>query len=411
MTQPSAAGDRFHAETLIWQSRIRLGVALVIGVAGLLLLQTGAAGSVEWLAGAFAGYAAVTAGVAVVARRGRIGPWAVTAALLADVAYVGAVTLIASQPAYYQRILILAFIALHLADLYFGRMQALIAMAAVIFGYLMIVSTAINRGATLVWSEELWSVAAFGIVASVFLLEYGSWNRRLGSIMRLLERAEEGEFAAPYDLEADAHPDVVTLLGAAYNRVREEMSSMVMTDALTGCVNRRGFDQELAREAARAARAHADFSLLALDLDFFKNVNDTRGHLAGDDVLREVGALLKESRRAGDIVARTGGEEFSIILPDTNSAGAHLAATRLCEAVRTFEFMADQKGLHLTVSIGVVSRGNDSRDDLVETLKKRADDALYHAKRDGRDCVRVWTPALSGRRSGRVTESNRVMGA
>ncbi|MDE3053444.1 MAG: GGDEF domain-containing protein, partial [Gemmatimonadota bacterium] len=400
----------FHADTLIWQSRIRLGVALVIGVAGLLLLQTGARGSVEGLAGAFAGYALVTGGIAALARRGRIGSWGVTASLLADVAYVCAATLIASPPAYYQRILILAFIALHLADLYFGRTQALIVMAAVILGYLMIVTAAINGGAALVWSEEMWSVAAFGIVAAVFLLEYGSWNRRLGSIMRLLERAEEGEFAAPYDLEADAHPDAVTLLGAAYNRVREQISSMVMTDALTGCVNRRGFDHELAREMARAARANSDFSLLALDLDFFKNVNDTRGHLAGDAVLREVGGLLMASRRAGDIVARTGGEEFSIILPDTGAAGAELAASRFWEAIRAHEFLKEQKSLRLTVSIGAVSRGPDGREELVEALKKRADDALYHAKRDGRDCVRVWTPALSARPSARISESMRQMG-
>jgi diguanylate cyclase (GGDEF)-like protein len=409
VTQSPAARDRFHAETLIWQSRIRLGVALVIAVAAFLLEQTGTRGDVLSLAVALVGYALVTGVIVAVAARGRIGAWGVTVTLLADVAYVCAVTIIASPPAYYERILILAFLALHLADLYFGRTQALIALAAVVFGYLVIVSAAINRGAPLVWSEELWSVAAFGIVAGVFVLQYGSWNRRLGSIMRLLERAEEGEFAAPYDIEADAHPDVVTMLGAAYNRVREQISSMVMTDALTGCVNRRGFDQELSREAARAARANSEFSLLALDLDFFKSVNDTRGHLAGDAVLREVGALLKHSRRAGDIVARTGGEEFSIILPDTSSDGAQLVATRLCEAVRAGEFLAESRPLRLSVSIGVVSRGNDTREDIVDELKKRADDALYHAKREGRDCVRAWTPALSGRRSGRVTESTHVI--
>lgn len=411
VTQAPAARDRFHAETLIWQSRIRLGLAFVIAMMGFLLRQTGQAGDTTLLGGALAGYTLLTAGIWVVARRGRIGPWGVTATLLADVAYVCAATLAASPPAYYQRILILSFVALHLADLYFGRAQALVTAAAVIFGYLVIVSTAVNHGAPLIWAEELWSVAAFGLASGVFLAEYGSVNRRLGAIMRLLERAEEGEFAAPYDLEADTHPDAVTLLGEAYNRVREQMSSMVMTDALTGCVNRRGFDQELVREAARAARANTDFALLALDLDFFKNVNDTRGHLAGDAVLREVGALLKEARRAGDIVARTGGEEFSIILPDTGAAGALLAANRLCDAVRDHQFLADQKPLHLSVSIGVVSRGNEMREDIVEEMKKRSDEALYRAKRDGRDCVRLWSPALAGRRSGRITESNRVTGS
>lgn len=411
MTQAPAARDRFYAETLIWQSRIRIGVALVIAVAAFLLQQTGVPGRVLPLAASLVAYGVVIGAILAVAARGRIGPWGVTATLLADLAYVCATTLASSPPAYYQRILILSFLALYLADLYFGRAQALIALAAVVFGYLVIVSAAINRGAPLVWAEELWSVGAFAIASGVFVLQYGSWNRRLGVLMRLLERAEEGEFAAPYDLEADSHPDAVTMLGAAYNRVREQISSMVMTDALTGCVNRRGFDQELAREAARSTRANSEFSLLALDLDFFKIVNDTRGHLAGDAVLRQVGELLKQSRRAGDIVARTGGEEFSIILPDTAEASAQLVATRLCEAVRGHAFSADHKPLHLSVSIGVVARGPDTRDDLVEVLKKRADDALYHAKREGRDCVCVWTPALSGRRSvGRAAESPRGAG-
>ncbi len=413
MNQDPAARNRFFAETLLWQSRIRVGVALVVGVGAFLLLQTGTTGrSVQSLAVALAGYGAVVgAVVAVAARRGRIGSWGVTATVLADVGYLFAVTVLVSAPAYYQRILILAFVALHLTDLYYGRAHAIAALVAVVLGYLVLVSTAIAGHAPLAWSEELWSVAAFTLVAGAFLLQYGNWNRRLGAIVRLLERAEEGEFAAPYDLEADAHPDAVTMVGAAYNRVREQISSMVLTDVLTGCLNRRGFDQELTREMARAARAGSEFSLLALDLDYFKTVNDTRGHLAGDAVLREVGALLKHARRAGDVVARTGGEEFSIILPDTSAAGALQLASRLCEAVRAHEFLAQQKSIRLTVSIGVVATGTDLRAEAVEEIKRRADDALYHAKRSGRDCVRAWTPALAGRRTGRITESTRIIGS
>ena len=404
---------RFFAETLRWQSRIRLGVALVVGVAAFLLLQTGTTGrSVDPLVGALLAYGVIVGAVVVVAgRRGSVGSWAVTATVVADIGYLFAVTLLVSAPAYYQRILILSFVTLHLADLYFGRGQAVVALVTVVLGYLVLVSVAIAGHAPLAWSEELWSVAAFTVVAAAFLLQYGDWNRRLGAIVRLLERVEEGEFAAPYDIEADLHPDAVTMVGAAYNRVREQISSMVLTDVLTGCLNRRGFEQELAREIARATRAGSEFSLLGLDLDYFKTVNDTCGHLAGDAVLREVGALLKHSRRAGDVVARTGGEEFSMILPDTSAVGAHQVASRLCEAVRAHEFLATQKPLRLSVSIGVVSSGTDLHDEVVEEVKRRADDALYHAKRSGRDCVCAWTPALASRPLGRSTESLRVIGS
>lgn len=412
VTEDQATRSRFFADTLLWQSRIRAGLAVIVGVASYLLLQTGPGNRpLLPVVVTLATYIAVVGLVVVVAAvSGHIGAWGVTLTVIADLGYLFAATILVSQPQYYGRILILAFAAIYLSDLYYGRTQALIAMVSVVLGYLVTVSVAINHGARLLWSEEIWTVAAFCVVAATYFLQYAGWHRRLSAIVRLLDRAEEGEFASPYDMEADTHPDAVTMVGAAYNRVREQISSMVLTDPLTGCVNRRGFDQELARELARATRANTEFSLLALDIDFFKNVNDTRGHLAGDAVLREIGALLKQSRRAGDVVARTGGEEFSIILPDTAPAGAHLVATRLCDAVRAQDFFPGKKSVHLTVSIGVVSKSADLHDDVMDELKKRADDALYHAKRSGRDCVRIWTSALVARRSGgRITESLRII--
>jgi diguanylate cyclase (GGDEF)-like protein len=171
--------------------------------------------------------------------------------------------------------------------------------------------------------------------------------------------------------------------------MRNQLATMVLTDPLTGCLNRRGFDQELARATARAARAGGELALLALDMDYFKDVNDTFGHLAGDAVLREAGTMLRGTARLGDIVARTGGEEFMLILPDTDLDGAIQLASRVREAFRTRDFEALRAAMRVTVSIGVVSDHAPS-ENMAEDLRARADEALYSAKRAGRDQVVVW---------------------
>jgi diguanylate cyclase (GGDEF)-like protein len=261
----------------------------------------------------------------------------------------------------------------------------------------------IGRGARLLWSEELWSVGVFALAAGVFILQYGSFRKRLYRIVDLFERVEEGDFTEQYDTAADGRPDVVTLVGRVYNRVRVQLGSMVQTDPLTNCMNRRGFEQALAREMARSSRAGSELSLLALDLDHFKAINDSRGHVVGDAVLREVGTLLNQTARAGDIVARTGGEEFSVLLPDTPGNGAFHFANRLCDTVRDHVFRINNKEIRLTISIGVVSTDGDRPlvaergKNLAEEMKVRADEALYAAKRTGRDRARAWSEAVSMR--------------
>jgi diguanylate cyclase (GGDEF)-like protein len=165
----------------------------------------------------------------------------------------------------------------------------------------------------------------------------------------------------------------------------------VLTDPLSGCVNRRGFDQELTRALARAERASAPVALLAVDIDHFKRVNDDFGHAAGDAVIRGVGALLRELARAGDVVARTGGEEFVVVLPGADEAGAGALARRVVDAVRARRFEA-LPGRTVTVSVGVAAElVHDG--DVAEALRARADEALYAAKRAGRNRATVWTAA------------------
>jgi diguanylate cyclase len=170
---------------------------------------------------------------------------------------------------------------------------------------------------------------------------------------------------------------------------------MVLTDPLTACLNRRGFDKSLARELARASRAESEVSLVSVDIDYFKQLNDSYGHLTGDIVLREFGALLLQTARGADVVARTGGEEFSMLLPDTGAEGALRAALRICDLVRTHPFLVNGTRLQLTISAGVATVSGSEADMEEARLKQRADDALYVAKRAGRDRARVWKAELT----------------
>lgn len=381
------------AATILWQTKVRIIVALVAGAAGVLLLWTGTlTGSGTWVLGAFGAYLALVGTLYLIARRAGSAPSPATVVmLLADLLLIFATTVLNSRPVYYDRSLILSFIVLHQTESYFGRTYAYFVTGVVACGYLALVDMSIRHGAALAWSEELWSVGAFVIAAVLFTQHYGGLRHRVGKLVTLLDRAEGGDFSQEYDVGADRWPDAITAVGHAYNRVRARLQNMVLTDPLTGCLNRRGFDQALGREIARSTRAGRELALLAIDLDHFKQLNDRCGHLAGDAILRALGTLLQQSARAGDIVARTGGEEFTLILPDTNAAGASQLATRLCERIRDRAFDIGNRSARITVSVGVAAAVGNTVDGEGNELKLRADQALYAAKRLGRDRVLTWS--------------------
>jgi diguanylate cyclase (GGDEF)-like protein len=396
VTRDSQSSARANAEVLLWQGRVRIAVAILAGGVAFMLVQAGVLrGHGEWLLGAIVGYVAVVGLLGWLIRRaGRAGNLIVGTSVLSDLVFIFLSTLASSPAGYYGRILILSFFVLHLTESHFGRKHATVALAAVVVGYLVTTGVMIRQHPQVRWGEELWSVGLFTIAAVAFILQYGSFRRRLEHIVELFEDAEEGDFTKAYDIKADRNPDAVTRVGRAYNRVRLQLASMVLTDPLTGCLNRRGLDQAMAREVARTTRSGSDISLLAIDLDHFKDINDNYGHIAGDVVLREFGGLLVQTARAGDMIARTGGEEFSILLPDTDPSGAFRAAIRVCDTVRSHPFMVNGKRLHITISVGVVSTNGAAMDSAEMNMKERADQALYAAKRGGRDGLRVWNPNI-----------------
>ncbi|MCE9582221.1 MAG: sensor domain-containing diguanylate cyclase [Planctomycetes bacterium] len=165
-----------------------------------------------------------------------------------------------------------------------------------------------------------------------------------------------------------------------------------ISDGLTGLADRRHFQRTLAFETERARREAHPLALLMLDLDFFKQVNDTHGHLVGDDVLRKTGQLLRAHTRPSDLVARYGGEEFAVILTDCSLQHSLRVAEELRAALKA-AFAGGPPG-PMTMSIGV-SAFEPFRDPSPEDVVKRADEALYASKRGGRDRVTAWSPELS----------------
>lgn len=167
----------------------------------------------------------------------------------------------------------------------------------------------------------------------------------------------------------------------------EQSLSMALTDSLTGVFNRRYVSAHLPRLLERAVDSNKPVSVLMFDIDHFKVVNDTYGHDVGDEVLKEVANRASRNLRTFDLVARMGGEEFLVILPDTDSEAAALVAERLRERIgdQPFKVGHEVGALTVTVSIGYTIGGAPG--DLAEVLIKRADDALYQAKRTGRNRV------------------------
>jgi diguanylate cyclase (GGDEF)-like protein/PAS domain S-box-containing protein len=169
-------------------------------------------------------------------------------------------------------------------------------------------------------------------------------------------------------------------------RMMREMCRLARTDCLTGLWNRGYFVELAAQEIARCKRFSNDLSILLVDIDYFKRVNDDYGHDVGDKVLVGVADILRETLREVDVVARFGGEEFVVMLPDTCLTAAHCAAERLCDAVRKHDFSYDRhRTINVTVSIGVTAYENSSMS--FDLLVKRADTAMYAAKHNGRDRV------------------------
>jgi len=179
-------------------------------------------------------------------------------------------------------------------------------------------------------------------------------------------------------------------VGAAYSRLRtyNVLKSLSMVDGLTGIYNRRAFGERLREEINRASRYGGIFSLVIIDVDKFKRINDTYGHLMGDFVLKKLAKIIRGSVRNVDTVARYGGEEFAVILVNANKENAVISAERIKSNVQDFLFEKDNIRLNITISIGLAEYPIDGDDE--KLLIQNADMAMYESKRKGGNTVTVY---------------------
>ena len=197
--------------------------------------------------------------------------------------------------------------------------------------------------------------------------------------------------ALSYLLLLVALPPVILLQRSL---MHQQLAAAARTDPKTGLLNATAWQREADAEVVRAQRSSSPLALLLIDVDHFKRVNDSHGHLIGDEVLRALAAELRQQVRESDVVGRFGGEEFTVLLPRTDAADAHGIAERLRASARRMSVAAADARIQVTVSIGVALLGQHGRD-LFELLAA-ADVALYKAKDAGRDQVHVYAQTAPG---------------
>jgi diguanylate cyclase (GGDEF)-like protein len=377
-------------EVLLWQRWVRylaLGAMVLLSLTFSSTMQH-AFTPLALLAGAYVGVVVATSWalgrpVSLAMQR-----WFPGLLLTADIAALAGFVYLTSTPQQFHRILLLGFLSMQLGVFYFGRRQGFLAAVLTIAAY-VIFALAVPPfvpGSRTSAVAVAFNVTLFAMISLVLIYTFGSFRERMDALRMYCKVVERGEGASLPRLGAERWPDELTLLARSFQSMHARLAEQIGSDPLTGCLNRRSLEGRLRSDLRQARRRGSTVAVAAIDLDHFKEINDSRGHPTGDMVLQQVAGIMKATARDTDSVARFGGDEFVILLPDTGWQGALTFAERLRRSVDEQPLGTPDAPVHTTISIGVaLGKGSDATS--ADILLKEADSALYKAKTAGRNRV------------------------
>ena len=378
-------------EAILWQRWLRyLGVLLALLVAMLFGAAPGDSSLVPTLAvsALYIVIVILTSWRVTRSERGVLHPMLPGLLVTADILVMAGFFYFASGDQVHHRMLLIGLLGVQLSVFYFGRWLGVYAAVLTALAYVLVelVVPPFMPGARAATQPVLLTALVFALVCAMVILVFGSFRARMDELRLFCRLVEEGELTAKLSSTKATHPDDLTLLARSFETMRDRFAEQIGTDPLTGCVNRRALENRLRTDWRLAKRRGSHVAVVAIDLDNFKSINDTRGHPVGDMVLQQLAGIMRGTARDTDTVARLGGDEFVIVLPDTGWEGAVTFAERVRRRVQDFAFGQEAAPVTATVSIGVaLARGTDPISP--DVLLHEADRSLYKAKTGGRNRV------------------------
>ncbi len=379
-------------DVLLWQRWVRyVAVGLMACATVVLHAKAPTAGTWQPLAALAFGYGSVTAIMVwflQYASAETMPPRLPALVMALDLVAAAGMVYLTAPARDYDRLLVLGLVVAQVAMVYYGLSYALWGLAGTGIAYVvgsLVLRPLVPGPPTLPFTVAA-DTATFGFAAAALLYTFGTFRTRMNALRRFCRDVEVGELGGTFDATTEPRPDDLTLLARSVDEMRQRLIELIGTDPLTGCLNRRAMETRLARDCRSARRRGTPLAVLAVDVDHFKPINDSFGHPFGDYVLQAVADIMKDTARDTDAVARPGGDEFILVLPDTGWQGATSFAERLRRNVDDHIFGDELTSLQVTVSVGVaVARAVD--DQPPAALLADADRSLYRAKSAGRNRI------------------------